>query len=102
LVGSNRPGIWASRQALHDVHAVEQVERLEARMDDLAERLGVAHDLGGGARDLALPAAGLAAHQERPACGVGQDQRIDLGPAPPVAGGGEAVGLSELDGGIRL
>jgi hypothetical protein len=87
-------------QALHDVHAVEQVQRLEARVDHLAERLGAAEHLCGGAGDLALAATSLAAHEQRAACGVGQDQRVDLGSAPPVTGAGEAVALDEIDRGI--
>jgi hypothetical protein len=69
-------------------------------VDHLAERLGATQHLCGGAGDLVLAAAGLAAHQERPACGVRQDQGVDLGPAPPVTGAGEAVALGEDELGI--
>ena len=53
----------------------------------------------GGAGDLALAAARLAAHEQRPARGPGEDQRIDLRLAPQVAGRREAVGRGELERG---
>ena len=74
------------RQAFDEIDTVEQIQRLEPGMDDLDQRFPVSEMRRRRTGDLALAAAGLAADEQRPAGGPGQDQRVDLRLVPQVAG----------------
>ena len=83
------------RQAFDGIEPVQQIQSLETGMDHLDQKGGICHGRSRCAGDLALAAAGFAAHQQRPPGGMGQNQRVDLLLAPQMASPRKAAVLRQ-------